>query len=210
MSSVSGRYIVIEGNDGTGKSTQVELLAESLRKRDIEPFVMHEPAGIPIADAIRTIIKNGELERTPETNLLLFTAARRELWLQASQALNRGAWVISARNYISTLVYQGIAEGISENTILELTRQFTSDAYMKPHKTIILTLNDKERAHRIAERGPLESKDTFESKDEVFQQALNDGYDAIATRFNFDTIDAAASPEVIQTKIESIIFEAAA
>lgn len=210
MRPTSGRYIVIEGNDGTGKSTQVELLAESLRARGIESFVMHEPAGIPIADAIRTIIKNGELERTPETNLLLFTAARRELWLQASQALSSGAWVISARNYISTLVYQGIAEGIPEDKILGLTRQFTSDTYMNPDVTIILTLNDKERAHRIAERGTLSTKDTFESKDETFQQALNDGYDAIATRFNFNTIDASASPEAIHTDIKSIIFEAAA
>lgn len=208
LSKTSPRYIVIEGNDGTGKSTQVELLRDHLLNQGIDSFVMHEPAGTPMADAIRTIIKDGELPRNAATNLLLFTAARHELWHTALSALEEGKWVISARNYLSTEVYQGIGEGLDIELIHTITRQFTDERYMSPDTTIVLTLSDIERERRIKLRGPLDKKDTFESRDQVFQDALNNGYQTLANRYGYATIDASADVESVQEKIRSIIFAA--
>ena len=78
-----GRYIVIEGNDGTGKSTQVRLLQTYFHKQGYSVVTVEEPGGgsvftTPVARYLRTIIKNGQLQRDPEINLALFSAARRE------------------------------------------------------------------------------------------------------------------------------------
>lgn len=200
-----GKYVVIEGNDGTGKSTQVELLAKHLNEQGIDTFVMHEPAGTPISDAIRTVIKNGDLGRDGLTNLLLFTAARHENWRVAKQELEAGKWVISARNYISTEVYQGYGEGIPVQQIHRITREFTDETYMKPDLTVVLTLSDKARAERIQGRGELENKDTFESRDLSFQDKLNKGYQELAEKYGFPTIDAARSIDEIQMEIRHLV-----
>lgn len=203
----AGVYVVIEGNDGTGKSTQVDLLDQTLRGKGIETFVMHEPAGTPISDAIRTVIKNGTLERDAKTNLLLFTAARHENWSQASRALDRGAWVISARNFLSTEVYQGIAEGLDANLIHNLTRQFTDERYMRPDFTFVLTLNDDSaRERRISARATPMEPDTFESRGEAFQEKLNQGYTQLAREYGFPVIDATAPIEEVQRQIWDTIF----
>ncbi|HEU0266266.1 MAG TPA: dTMP kinase [Candidatus Saccharimonadaceae bacterium] len=201
-----GRYIVIEGNDGTGKSTQVELLATYLREKGIESYVPHEPAGTLIADEIRKIIKNGSLKRDGKTNLLLFTAARHEIWRRAKRELSHGKWVISARNYLSTLAYQGVGEGLSATLIEQTTRTFTDDKYMKPDVTIILTLNDQtERSKRIASRGRPEKPDTFESRSQDFQDRVNDAYVSIAVERGYTIIDASRSIEDIQLDIRALL-----
>lgn len=199
--SEQGKYIVIEGNDGTGKSTQVERIRERLIDQGIESIEFHEPAGTPIADEIRTIIKNGELERDGETNLLLFTAARHEIWKRAENELALGRWVVSARNYYSTMAYQGYAEGLDLQLIENITHDFTSLRYMAPDLAIILTLGSEARSERIAARGEIEKPDTFESRGEDFQQALDDGYMQIAWSHSVPIIDASQPIEQVTDEI---------
>ncbi len=143
-----GKYIVIEGNDGTGKTTQVELLAEHFRKNGQAVQIVEEPGSdnptnsTPVANELRKAIKNGSLERSPEINVLLFSAARRELWQKKiAPALNKGKIVLSARNYFSTLAYQGQGEGIDSAEILRLTKLFTHERYMNPDILIVLVAN---------------------------------------------------------------------
>lgn len=201
-----GKYIVIEGSDGTGKSTQVRLLRDKLTTRGINSIEFHEPQGTPMADEIRTIIKNGNLPRDGKTNLLLFTAARHEIWQQAQKALDEGTWVIAARNYFSTLAYQGYGEGLDLTLITSITEQFTDQTYMSPDLAVILTLDDEEeRGKRIGQRGTLEHPDTFESRDMAFQQALQQGYIDIAKERQLSTISASQSPEVVCEAIYSLI-----
>ncbi|HSW91860.1 MAG TPA: dTMP kinase [Candidatus Saccharimonadales bacterium] len=202
-----GKYIVIEGGDGTGKSTQVQLLRDRLTARGISSIEFHEPQGTPIADEIRTIIKNGNLPRDGKTNLLLFTAARHEIWHRAQKALEKGDWVIAARNYFSTLAYQGYGEGLDLDLITSITEQFTDRTYMNPDLAVILTLDDEtERKKRIGQRGILENPDTFESRAVSFQQALQQGYLDIARERGLRVISAAQSPEEICTIIERSLF----
>lgn len=203
---MAGKYIVIEGNDGTGKSTQIELLAKWLQQeKGIVTHVIQEPAGTPISGAIRAVIVNGDLERDAETNVLLFTAARHENWRIAKPKLEAGEWILSSRNYISTEVYQGEAEGLDGDMIHKLTRQFTDERYMQPDLTTVLTLTNEEREKRIAKRGELEQKDTFESRDKSFQEKLNAGYEHVATKYDFKTIDASRTINEIQAEIRALV-----
>lgn len=201
-----GKYIVIEGSDGTGKSTQVQLLREKLKEQGINSIEFHEPEGAPIADEIRRVIKNGELPRDGQTNLLLFTAARHEIWKRARQELENGTWVIAARNYFSTLAYQGYGEGLDLDLILETTEKFTDETYMNPDVAVILSLDDEtERKRRISERGELAAPDTFESKNSDFQTTVKDAYVKIARQRNLPIISASQTPKEILAQIYALL-----
>ncbi len=205
---MNGRYIVIEGNDGTGKSTQVELLAEYFRKQGQEVCVVEEPGSddadktTPVASYLRKVIKDGSLERAPEVNLALFSAARRELWQQKiAPALRRGAVVLSARNYFSTLAYQGYGEGMDLAEIVRVTELFTDPRYMQPDLALVLTLSHEARGERIAMRGQLEHPDTFESRGQDFQDTVNQAYEEIATEYGAELISATGSVEEVHALI---------
>lgn len=202
----AGKYIVIEGNDGTGKSTQVELLAAYLKGQGHSVFVPQEPAGTSIADEIRKVIVNGDLPRDGITNVLLFTAARRSIWQMIEPKLAEGTWVVASRNYLSTLAYQGYGEGVDKDLIIQTTATYIGEGYVRPDYTIVLTLTDKtEREKRIAKRGVLEKLDTFESRDKAFQDTVNDAYLTIADRYGLPTIDAQQSIDDIQAKIRALL-----
>ncbi len=207
-SGATGVYIVIEGNDGTGKSTQVDMLAAWLRECGREVVVIEEPGSddaaktTPVANEYRRVLKDGRFKLDPEVNLLLFSAARRELWFHKIEpALRRGAVVLSSRNYVSTLVYQGYGEGVTEDAIINMTKRFTSERYMSPDFVVVLFANDQTRQQRIAERGMTEAVDSFESRDDVFQQKINDGYQTVAKTHNIPLILAERSPADVHQHI---------
>ena len=195
-----GTYIVGEGNDGTGKSTQIDLLAAFIKEEySVEVLVLHEPDGCPISSEIRQIIKNGSLERDATTNLLLFTASRHETWFRdAVPVLERGGIVLSARNELSSEIYQGVAEGLGVERVREVTKMFMDEHYMNPDLTVIFTLDDEIRRTRIAARGELTNPDTFESRGNEFQDLLNKGYADIAAKRKLPTIDASQSIDDVQ------------
>ena len=199
-----GKYIVIEGNDGTGKSTQVAKLANYFRERGRTVCVVEEPGSddpeksTPIADELRKVIKNGDLARSAAVNVALFSAARRELWWEKIRpALERGEIVLSARNYISTLVYQGRGEGYDESEILRLTKLFTDERYLHPDIMIILSLSHGKREERIAMRGELKNPDTFESRGQDFQEKVDDGYLEIAKDYDIPVVLADGNVEEV-------------
>ncbi len=202
--SCVGKYIVIEGNDGTGKSTQVAKLADYFRERGQTVCVVEEPGSddpeksTPIANELRNVIKNGDLARSAAINVALFSAARRELWREKIRpALERGEIVLSARNYISTLVYQGRGEGFDEAEILRLTKLFTDEKYLHPDVMIVLSLSHDKRAKRIAMRGELKNPDAFESRGQNFQEKITNGYLKIAKDYEIPVVLADGSVEEV-------------
>ncbi|HTK39762.1 MAG TPA: dTMP kinase [Patescibacteria group bacterium] len=200
-----GKYIVIEGNDGTGKSTQVAELRNRLHIEGIETLEFHEPAGTPISDAIRDIIKNGDLPRDPRTNLLLFTAARLEIWKKVDPLLESGMWAISARNYLSTFAYQGAGEGLDPNLIASVTELFLPESYSQPDLTVILASNPRERIKRLLKRDGLSSNDTFERRGMKFQQRIDDRYLDIANNFNLPVVAADQPIEEVAEQIWALV-----
>ena len=199
-------YIVIEGQDGTGKSTQVRLLAEYFEKQGKEVVIMDEPDGdLPQAHEIHDLIlvQGKEYGLEPMTNVLLFTAARMELWKKiAEPVLARGGVVISARNWWSTLAYQGYGEGISRNKIIRLTKQTLPEGYVMPTKGVILVTSDEVRLLRQTGRG--KAKETFEAKGDSFQQKVNAAYPKIAKDFNVPVVNATGTIEEVQAEIKKL------
>jgi dTMP kinase len=205
-----GKYIVIEGGDGTGKTTQASILQQYLEARGKQVIHLKEPGGTPVAEAIRSVIVDGTLERTPMTNILLFTANRHELWhAKIKPELEKGTWVICTRNYWSTLAYQGYGEGMSESVITAITATFTEQAYMNPDIGLILTLDDIATSKsRISQRGELEKPDTFESRGDDFQHRVNHGYLAIAATYHLPVISASQPIEKVAQEIQAIVLSA--
>lgn len=196
-------YIVIEGQDATGKSTQVELLAEHLKKTGKPVITMHEPDGdLESAHELRRIIKDKRYNLEPFTHVLLFTAARQELWRKlAEPVLKEGGYVISARNWWSTLAYQGYGQGVSRSKIIRVTKESMPEPYVKPDRSVILTLPDKERFARQSGRDDNSKNDTFESKPMDFQHKVDKAYVSIAKDFNIPIVDASPSIEDIQKEL---------
>ena len=155
-------YIVIEGQDGTGKSTQVRLLQEYYEKQGKTVVVMDEPDGdLPQAHDLHDLIlvKGKDYHLEPMTNVLLFTAARSELWRKiAEPTLKNGGVVISARNWWSTLAYQGYGEGVSKSKIIKLTKEtlpyrFRPSPIRTPRHARQSQRNFRGKARRVPAKG---------------------------------------------------------
>ncbi|MBR3055803.1 dTMP kinase [Candidatus Saccharibacteria bacterium] len=186
-------YIVIEGQDGTGKSTQAELLRKHFEAIGKTVVIMEEPDGdLPQAHDLHDMILTRGYRLEPLTNVLLFTAARVELWRKiAEPALKDGGVVISTRNYWSTLAYQGYGEGVSRSKIIRLTKDLLPEKYIHPDYSFILTVPDTVRLARQKSRG--KATETFEAKPDDFQQKVNAAYPRIAREFNLPIIDASGT-----------------
>ena len=200
-------YIVIEGQDGTGKSTQARLLEKYFKEQGREVVVMDEPDGdLEQAHELHDLIlvRGKDYHLEPMTNILLFTASRVELWRKiAEPCLRRGGVVISARNWWSTLAYQGYGEGVSRSKIIRITHETMPEKYYKPDFGVILTVSDKIRLERQGERG--KAKETFEAKADEFQQKVNSAYPKIAKEFEIPIIDASGTIEEVNQEIMRLL-----
>lgn len=199
-------YLVIEGQDGTGKSTQVELFAEYFKKLGKTVLTLHEPDGdLPAAHEIHDliVIKGKDYHLDPLTNVALFSAARVELWAKlAEPVLKTGGIVLSARNWWSTLAYQGYGEGVSRSKIIRLTKDFLPNSYVSPDKSVILLLPDKVREEREKSRG--KALETFELKGNDFQTRVNNAYLKIAKDFKIPTLDASGSRKEVFKNLKAL------
>ena len=198
-------YIVIEGQDGTGKSTQAELLKKHFEEQGKQVVMLEEPDGdLPQAHDLHDMILTRGYNLEPLTNVLLFTAARVELWKKiAEPVLRNGGVVISARNYWSTLAYQGYGEGVSRNKIIRITKELLPEKYVHPDFGFILVVPDEVRLARQKNRG--KATETFEKKPSEFQQKVNAAYPKIAKEFNLQVIDVSATIDEVFTKLLSYI-----
>lgn len=175
--SERGRYIVIEGNDGNGKSKQQEILVGRLLLEGVHAETVPEPGGTEFGAELRKVIKNGVLEKDGITNLLLFTADRRELWQQRIEPmLENGSWVVADRNWYSTLAYQGYGEGVDRQVIEELTLRFAGPGYANPDLSFVLGIDDESERLRRTSASADTVKDAFESRGSDFQNSVNEGY----------------------------------
>ncbi|MFO1106403.1 MAG: dTMP kinase [Amaricoccus sp.] len=195
-----GRFISFEGIDGSGKSTQLRLLAQRLRGLG-EPVVeTREPGGAPGAEAIRRLLVEGDPGRwSPEAEILLFTAARRDhLERLIAPALDRGETVLCDRFIDSTRVYQGVARADLRSVVDELQALMIG---REPDLTLILDLDPEQAVLRSAARGG--SEDRFERFGPGFQKRLRAGFLALAREFpdRCRVIAAGDAPDTVAARI---------
>lgn len=196
---MSGKFITLEGIEGSGKSTQIKLLSRYLTERGIAHLCTREPGGTPIAEAIRNLLldpKNQEM--LPETELLLYSAARAqhsgELIIPA---LNEGKIVISDRYFDSTYAYQGAARELDFGVIDTLT-EFVCYG-KRPDLTILLDLPAEIGLGRISSR----EQDRLELEALSFHQKVREQFLFIAKKqqSRYLVIDAQESVEAIHFEI---------
>jgi dTMP kinase len=189
-------FITFEGLDGSGKSTQAELLATWLRAQGREVLSTREPGGTPIGEAVRDLVLHGD-ELSPWAEAALFAAARAEHVERAIRpALESGADVVSDRYLDSSVAYQGIARGLGEDRVLELNLTVTRG--LLPDRTF-LVLVDPEEARR---RGG-EYRDRIERETEDFMRRADEAFRLLATVFpqRIVTVDGARAPEEIAEEV---------
>jgi dTMP kinase len=182
----TGRYLVIEGGEGVGKTTQVQLLADRLRESGVDAAIVREPGGDAFAEAGRELLL-GPLPREPETEVLLFNALRAQvLKTRVAPSLAAGTWVVADRSQLSTIAYQGYGHGLD----LGWTRSVcaTVAGLCRPSLELILDLDlEAARARRDA-RG---TTDRFEQLDDSFHERVREGYRREAAERGIALLDAA-------------------
>ena len=147
-----GKFIVFEGGEGAGKSTQARLLADSLRARGLGVVQTREPGGTPGAEAIRALLLYPDSQGwQPRAEALLFAAARSDhVERLIRPALATGKWVICDRFVDSSRAYQGGAGGLSDAEILDLHR--IGSGGLLPDKTLLIEISPSEASRRLALR----------------------------------------------------------
>jgi dTMP kinase len=173
-----GRFITLEGGEGTGKSTLAAGLEATLTQRGIAVDRTREPGGTPGAEDIRKLLVEGSGDRwQPMSEALLLYAARHDhAERRIRPALEAGRWVICDRFFDSTTAYQGAAGGMDRETLDQLRQIALGD--FKPDLTLVLDLDPAFGLRRAGSRGDHEQR--FESKGLAFHQRLRQGFLDIA------------------------------
>ena len=189
-----GKFITFEGPEGGGKSTHVQELAKQLRAEGRTVLVTREPGGTPLAEKIRSLLRD-ELDDPPVTRseVLLFLAARAQVVSQVIRpALARGEWVLCDRFADSTFAYQGYGRGIDVG-LLKNFNDFATEGLM-PDMTILLDVPLEVSRERLAERqaATATSADRIEQAGTMFHRRLREGFLELARAEpgRFVTIDA--------------------
>ena len=197
-----GRFITVEGGEGTGKSTQLPLITAYLRDANLEVIETREPGGSPGAEMIRALLVNGPTDRwDPVTETMLHFAARREhLERTILPALDRGAWVVCDRFADSTMAYQGYGLGVARELIEDLYGMVVG--HMKPDLTIILDIPPETGLKRANDRRTGGTR--YERMDLAFHERLRDGFIDIAKRETKRcvVVDATGSIEIVAAQIQ--------
>jgi dTMP kinase len=198
-----GKFISFEGGEGSGKSTQIKLLAERLAAAKLRAIVTREPGGSPGAEVIRHVVLSGMGKLLgPDAETLLFAAARDDHVRTVIQpALSQGTWVLCDRFSDSTRAYQGRLGNVAPGVLNAMQRVTIGD--LKPDLTIILDVPVEVGLKRAAARRGAGEPDRFESEDIKFHQDLRDAYRQIATENpeRCVLIDASESPEAVAAQV---------
>ena len=193
---LAGRFIVIDGPDGSGKTTHLAMLAEHLCSAGLSVVTVRDPGGTKIGEAIRQILLSpAHDEITARTELLLYTAARMQLWQERiAPALQAGSCVLCDRWIYSTCAYQGSAGELGLVTVCQLT-----DAVGLPwaDRAVVLDIDAQAGLARLSDE-----PDRMESKPLSFHQAVRQGYLALAKmRSEVTIVDAAGDIQQTQAAI---------
>lgn len=204
--SFTGKFITVEGIEGVGKSTNMDFIADFLRKRGKDVVVTREPGGTPLAEKIRGLLVDpANPPSTPDTELLLMFASRAEhLAAKIRPALARGVWVVCDRFTDATYAYQGAGRGIDQAHIRALEAWLQQG--LGPDLTILLDADVELGLKRAGKRGKL---DRFEREELQFFARVRAGYLAIASRepARVRTVDAGHSIVQVQADISTLLNE---
>ncbi|KIC51078.1 dTMP kinase [Tateyamaria sp. ANG-S1] len=198
-----GHFITFEGIDGSGKSTQARLLADHLRDLGHDVILTREPGGSPGAEEIRALVLQGDPDRwSAETELLLFTAARRDHMERLIQpAMDAGKIVICDRFADSTRMYQGLSRGDLRAKVDTLHELMIG---REPDLTILIDMDPTQGLARAKGRQGIEER--FEDFGSDLQEKMRAGFLALANEFpdRFRKINGAQDVDAVSRDVQTV------
>lgn len=198
---LEGRFIVLDGPDGCGKSTQAGLLADWISRQGITVETFRDPGATEIGEKIRHILLNVEhTAMDTRTELLLYMAARAQLWHEKiAPALQQNSCVVLDRWLSSTCAYQGCAGGFGLEKVIKLAEDSLPRPW--PDLTVILDIDLEVAAPRLNDQ-----PDRMEQKDADYHEKVRRGFLELADKMkNFSVVNAAGTIETIHKKIIEIV-----
>ena len=197
-----GKFIVLDGPEGSGKSTQVERLVQRLRQMGRRATAVRDPGSTPVSERIREVLLDKRLpEMDVGTEVFLYMASRAEMVVRIIRpALDVGLIVVSDRFVSSTVAYQGAAGGVDPGLIWEVGRLACGG--IEPDLTVILDLPVEAGFGRIQRE-----RDRIESKDRAYHEKVRQGFLAMARERpeKFAVVDATQSPDEVARAIEQAV-----
>lgn len=201
-----GRFITLEGSEGSGKSTNLAFIHQQLQAAGLDVLLTREPGGTPLAEKIRELLldKHNSAMHSDTELLLMFAARAQHINELILPALERGQWVLCDRFTDATYAYQGAGRGIDEERIAQLEQWVQGE--LRPDLTFFLDLPVSQGLARAGERG---EPDRFEREQIDFFERVRKGYLAQAERHpqRYRLVDASQSLEQVQAQLTQLISE---
>lgn len=199
MSDVA-RFVVLEGGDATGKSTQVQLLATRLREAGHDVVETFEPGATSLGARLRTLLLDEDGPIDPIAEALLMAADRAEHVAGVVRpAMQRGAWVVSDRFEPSSLAYQGVGRGLGVAEVGQLNELAT--AGIVPDLVVVLDLAPEVARERLGRR------DRMEGEGDAFALAVHEAYRDLARSRGWALVDAAGDVDTVADAIWAVVEE---
>jgi dTMP kinase len=195
---MTGRFVVVEGGDGSGKSTQCARLVASLRARGVDVVATVEPGGTPLGlELRRLLLDGGEVDAHAEA--LLMAADRAEHVARVIRpALARNAWVVTDRHVPSSLVYQGVVRELGVDEVAALSAFATGG--LEPDLVIVLDVDDATAESR---RAP--GSDRLEREGRAFHAAVRAAYRDLAARRGWTVVDGSGDPATVTDRLVATV-----
>ena len=198
-----GRFITMEGLDGAGKTTQLDVAADTLRSRGIPLRVTREPGGTPLGEALRTLLLDPTQAYAPETETLLMFAARREhIDKVIEPALAQGTWVLCDRFTDASFAYQGGGSGVDWRKLEEMERWVHGD--LQPDLTIYFDVSPELGRSRAS---AIKTPDRFEQERADFHARVRAAYQRRAEEHpaRIRIVDAGAGMDEVSDAVRAIL-----
>lgn len=205
-------YIVIEGQDGTGKDTQAKKLKEYFESQGKRVVAYAESGTASEDEFISEIAKlnyGSKQDIDHRTRVLLYIVNRYEQWRKlAEPALKNGDIVITTRNWFSTLIYEGYGGGVSKSLITRLHKLIMPEPYFHPDKIFLLTINEEEQQKRLGTQTDKKwdrKQEVWKSKGNEFQRKINAAYLKVAKEYDIKPVDASGTIEEIFENLKNFL-----
>jgi len=200
----AGRFIVLEGGEGVGKTTQAALLSSWMEAIGVPHVLTREPGGTPVGEAIREVVLGrSDLEMPPESELLLILAARAAFVRDVVRpALAAGKVVLADRFALSTLAYQGYARGLDLQDVRDGLRIATGG--LTPDLYLVLDLPPEEGTARQKRHGM--APDRIEQEGASFLRRVSEAYIALSeSEPGVTVVSARGAPEAVQVRLREAL-----
>jgi dTMP kinase len=199
--TLPGKFLVLEGGDATGKTTQTGRLAARLRAEGREVLATFEPGGTDLGASLRQLLLDGRATVEPEAEALLMAADRAQHVLEVVRpALARGDWVVSDRFVPSSLAYQGVGRGLGVPAI-EIVNGIATGG-LEPDLVIVLDLAPDVATQRFGA-----ARDRLEEEDDAFRLAVHEAYRDLAGTRGWVLLDAVGAIEEVGEQIWAVVTE---